>query len=165
MKALEMAGPGISERVLRPMVVDWNNGRAGEWVGLLAVVPMCADGDGDDDDGSSWSGREGSAEFGGNPSEMREIVCVYNIIYDSIEKYTKRAVRKVSTPMYSQQQCAAQYSNPHTLINPPNKLNPRENTTLTKTEQNKTPQKVTPKTRLENNYARTIQITFASDSS
>lgn len=76
MKALEMAGPGISERVLRPMVVDWNNGRAGEWVGLLAVVPMCADGDGDDDDGSSWSGREGSAEFGGNPSEMREIVCV-----------------------------------------------------------------------------------------
>lgn len=30
MKALEMAGPGISERVLRPMVVDWNNGRAGE---------------------------------------------------------------------------------------------------------------------------------------
>lgn len=30
MKALEMAGPGISERVLRPLLVDWNNGRAGE---------------------------------------------------------------------------------------------------------------------------------------
>ncbi|KAL0636043.1 hypothetical protein Q9L58_004949 [Maublancomyces gigas] len=28
MKALEMAGPGISERVLRPLLVDWNNGRA-----------------------------------------------------------------------------------------------------------------------------------------
>lgn len=36
MKALEMAGPGISERVLRPLLVDWNNGRAGE-----SLVPIC----------------------------------------------------------------------------------------------------------------------------
>lgn len=31
MRALEMAGPGISERVLRPLLVDWSNGRAGEF--------------------------------------------------------------------------------------------------------------------------------------
>lgn len=79
---------------------------------------MLIDDDDDDDDGSSWSGRKGSAEFGGNPSKMKAIVCVYIIIYDSIEKYTKLAIRKVSTPfipMYSQQQCAAQIfeANPH----------------------------------------------------
>lgn len=38
MKALDMAGPDISDRVIRPILVDWNNGRAGEFA-LVSLGP------------------------------------------------------------------------------------------------------------------------------
>lgn len=81
MKALEMAGPGISERVLRPLLVDWNNGRAGEslafFIYLFIFIYILAWVDGRTDEralmmiyGSAGSGREGRAEFGGYASEI-----------------------------------------------------------------------------------------------
>lgn len=42
MKALEVGGPDVSDKFLRPLLVDWNNGRAGEFARhCLAWLGMC----------------------------------------------------------------------------------------------------------------------------